>query len=112
MFLVIFASLNRGDRLEDRGISPPMRSSSRPAGLAVIMATFTNLATDLAIMRDSGVLKRLRGTPLPASAFVAGKIGQRGRRGRGRERVTLVVAGLAFGAPSRPATRPGWSSRS
>ena len=42
---------------------------------AVVTATFTNLAMTVAIARDQGVLKRIRGTPLPAWAYLAGRIG-------------------------------------
>jgi ABC-2 type transport system permease protein len=108
MFLVIFASLNRGDRLEDRGMIPA--DAFVVPGLlayAVIMATFTNLATDLAIMRDSGVLKRLRGTPLPASAFVAGKIASAVVVAAAVSALTLLVAGLAFGVSVPAGNAPG-----
>lgn len=37
---------------------------------ALIGATFTNLAMTLTIRRESGVLRRLRGTPLPPAAFL------------------------------------------
>jgi ABC-2 type transport system permease protein len=42
--------------------------------LAVISATFVNLAITLTTLREDGVLKRLRGTPLPAGVFVAGRV--------------------------------------
>lgn len=42
---------------------------------AVVTATFTNLAMTVAIARDEGILKRVRGTPLPAWAYFAGRIG-------------------------------------
>lgn len=41
----------------------------------VVTATFTNLAMGIAISRDAGVLKRVRGTPLPPWAYLAGRIG-------------------------------------
>jgi ABC-2 type transport system permease protein len=41
----------------------------------VVTATFTNLAMGVAITRDAGVLKRVRGTPLPPWAYLAGRIG-------------------------------------
>ena len=41
---------------------------------AVITATYTNIAMTVSIARDSGVLKRIRGTPLPAWAFLFGRI--------------------------------------
>lgn len=42
---------------------------------AVVTATFTNLAMSVAIARDQGILKRVRGTPLPTWAYLAGRIG-------------------------------------
>lgn len=41
----------------------------------VVTATFTNLAMTVSIARDAGILKRIRGTPLPAWAYLAGRIG-------------------------------------
>ena len=38
-------------------------------------ACFTNIAVTLALRRDNGILKRLRGTPLPPWAFIAGVVG-------------------------------------
>jgi ABC-2 type transport system permease protein len=42
---------------------------------SVVTATFTNLAMNIAFARDSGVLKRIRGMPLPTWAYLAGRIG-------------------------------------
>jgi ABC-2 type transport system permease protein len=60
---------------------------------AVVTATFTNLAMTVAIARDEGILKRMRGTPLPTWAYLAGRIGH-------AVLVTtlLVVIVAAFGA--------------
>lgn len=41
----------------------------------VVTATYTNLAMTVTIARDEGILKRIRGTPLPAWAYLAGRIG-------------------------------------
>ena len=38
-------------------------------------ATFTNLANTVPVRRDEGVLKRWRGSPLPAWSFLGGMIG-------------------------------------
>ncbi len=43
--------------------------------LAVISATTVKLATNLPAEREAGQLKRVRGTPLPPAAFVAGRVG-------------------------------------
>ena len=41
---------------------------------SVITATYTNIAMTVTIARDAGVLKRVRGTPLPAWAYLSGRI--------------------------------------
>jgi ABC-2 type transport system permease protein len=42
------------------------------AGLSVMSATFTSLAYNLTTLRERGILKRMRGTPLPPGAYFAG----------------------------------------
>jgi ABC-2 type transport system permease protein len=44
------------------------------AAYATALSTFTNLAIGLTMQRESGQLKRLRGTPMPSWTFVAGQI--------------------------------------
>lgn len=44
------------------------------AAFTAVSATFTNLATMVPIRRDEGVLKRWRGTPLPAWTYLSGFI--------------------------------------
>jgi ABC-2 type transport system permease protein len=75
MFLVLFNSLQGGSRLVERG---GIRFSQffTPGILvfAVVSATYVNLAVSVSIARDEGILKRLRGTPLPAWVYVAGRV--------------------------------------
>jgi ABC-2 type transport system permease protein len=42
------------------------------AGMSVMSTTFSALAINLVFLREQGVLKRMRGTPLPAASYVAG----------------------------------------
>lgn len=42
--------------------------------LSVVSVTFVNLAVTLTTSRERGTLKRVRGTPLPAWVFIAGRI--------------------------------------
>ena len=42
------------------------------AGMGVLATTFTALAFNLTLLREEGVLKRIRGTPMPAGAYLAG----------------------------------------
>jgi ABC-2 type transport system permease protein len=41
--------------------------------LGIVGATFNNVAMTITIQRERGVLKRLRGTPLPTSAFISAR---------------------------------------
>jgi ABC-2 type transport system permease protein len=108
LFLVVFGALNRGDTLDDRGgIAANTFVVPGLLAYAVIMATFTNVANDLALMRETGVLKRLRGTPLPLWAVVAGRIGSAVITAAAVTVVTLAVGALAYGVDVRGATLPG-----
>src|SRR5947208_12600524 len=42
------------------------------AGMSVLSTTFSALAFNLTFLRESGVLKRIRGTPLPNGAYLGG----------------------------------------
>jgi ABC-type multidrug transport system permease subunit len=108
MFLVIFAGLNHGDVLHDRG-GIPADAFVVPGLLAygVIMATFTGIATDLAVARDTGVLKRAQGTPLPAWAFVAGRVGSAVVVAALVSALTLLIAALGYGVHVPSSTIPG-----
>ncbi len=76
MFLVIFASLNKGAHLKSLG-DISYNDFFVPGILAygVIATTYVNMAISTAILRDQGVLKRMQGTPLPRWAYVAARIG-------------------------------------
>jgi ABC-2 type transport system permease protein len=42
--------------------------------LSVVSATFTNIAMSVTLAREEGILKRVRGTPLPPLAYLAGRM--------------------------------------
>src|SRR5262245_14416360 len=42
------------------------------AGMSVMATTFTALAYNIVFLRERGVLKRIRGTPLPTPSYLAG----------------------------------------
>ena len=45
------------------------------AVFAAVSATYTNIGIGVAIYRDEGVLKRIRGTPLPRWVYMGGVVG-------------------------------------
>ncbi len=78
MFLVIFTALLGGGRVEvEPGVLIDQANYyvAAMAAFAVITACYTNLAMSVTYQRDAGILKRLRGTPLPAWAYLAGRVG-------------------------------------
>ena len=76
MFLVIFNVLFGDAEIDRFGETVSGSTFYVPgiAGLSVIGAAYTNIAMMVSIARDQGLLKRTRGTPLPAWAFLFGKI--------------------------------------
>src|ERR1700730_8193501 len=45
------------------------------AGMSVMSTTFTALAYNIVFLRERGVLKRIRGTPLPTVSYFGGVAG-------------------------------------
>ncbi len=66
--------------------------------LGIVSTTFVNLAIGLTIQRESGLLKRLRATPLPLAAFMFGRVGVQVAFAFLITAVLVLVGVLAFGA--------------
>jgi ABC-2 type transport system permease protein len=60
------------------------------AGMAVMTTTFTALAFNITFLREQGILKRMRGTPMPPIAFFGGILAN--AIANAVVQVTLVVA--------------------
>ena len=76
MFLVIFNLVFGDEEIDVAGGSVDTSTFYVPAivALSVISACYTNVAISIAFSRDQGILKRVRGTPLPAASFLVGRI--------------------------------------
>ena len=76
MFLVIFTGLFGNDDATIRGQRVSVSTLYVPAiaAFSIITATYTNLAISVSFSRDQGVLKRIRGSPIPGWAYLAGRI--------------------------------------
>ena len=66
LLLVLTASAFSADQDELDVLIPGI------AGMGVLATTFTSLAFNITILRDEGVLKRWRGTPMPAGVLPGG----------------------------------------
>ena len=75
LFLVIFASVFRNDTVKVAGgrIDTSVAYVPGLIALGVIAAAFANLTITVIAQRESGVLKRRRATPMPASAIIGGR---------------------------------------
>jgi ABC-2 type transport system permease protein len=69
VFLALFGSIFSEQQDDLQVIVPGI------AGMAVMATTFSALAMNITYLREFGVLKRIHGTPLPTSAYVAGIAG-------------------------------------
>ena len=67
------------------------------AGMGVLATTFTALAFNLTILRDEGVLKRIRGTPIPAGAYLAGIIGSATLNACLQVALVVVIGNVLYG---------------
>jgi ABC-2 type transport system permease protein len=67
------------------------------AGLSVMSATFVALAYNVTFLREHGILKRLRGTPQPASAYLAGVAMHAITNVAAQLAIVIVAGNLIFG---------------
>lgn len=65
LFLALFGAIYSGSQADLDVIVPGI------AGMSIMTTTFNALAMNLVFLREQGVLKRLRGTPLPSSTYLA-----------------------------------------
>jgi ABC-2 type transport system permease protein len=75
MFLLILATFFRNTDVKGLHVNGATYYVPAIIVLSVIAATTVKLAMNLSSEREAGQLKRVRGTPLPPSAFVAGRVG-------------------------------------
>jgi ABC-2 type transport system permease protein len=65
----------------------------------VMLSSFQALAIGIAVERDEGGLKRLRGTPLPPTSYFLGKVGQVLASSVLQTALLLLVAAILFDVP-------------
>src|SRR5437764_14143523 len=65
LLLALFGAILNGNQHDLNVIVPGI------AGMAVMSTTFTALAYNMTFLREQGVLKRFRGTPMPSTSYLA-----------------------------------------
>jgi ABC-2 type transport system permease protein len=69
LFLAFFGAILHGRQHDLNVIVPGI------AGMSVMSTTFTALAFNMTFLREQGVLKRIRGTPMPGGSYLLGIAG-------------------------------------
>ena len=95
MFLIIFTALlgNSTVHIGHRTITTSTYYVSAMAAFGLITACYSNIAMTMTFQRESGILKRIHGTPLPSAAFLGARVIHALLMG-----VLLVVITAGFGA--------------
>jgi len=91
LLLVLIATAFSSDAEELEVLIPGV------AGMGVLATTFTALAFNLTVLRDDGVLKRWRGTPMPAGAYLAGLIGSAALNAFVQVALVVAIGNLVYG---------------
>jgi ABC-2 type transport system permease protein len=108
IFLFIFATIFGNDTIDELG-GVKVTTYYVPAiiSLAVISATFVSPAMSLVEDRENGVLKRVRGTPLPSAVFIAGRVGNAIVVSLVMVVVVTILGRLVYGVEVPTETIPG-----
>ncbi len=89
LFLAMFGAIFAGQQEKLDVIVPGI------AGMSVMSTTFTAIAMNLTFLREQGILKRVRGTPMPSSAYLASLAGN-AITNTALQIAIVVVAGRVF----------------
>ena len=89
LFLVGGGAILHGNQRESNLLVPAV------AAMAVMATTFTALAYNIVFLRERGVLKRIRGTPLPTGSYFGG-VAANAVTNTAFQIAIIVVAGRVF----------------
>ncbi|MDQ1289945.1 MAG: transporter permease [Actinomycetota bacterium] len=96
IMLFIFGSVFKDQELPG-GVSFTQYFTAGMIATGVMLSSFQQLAISIAVERDDGTLKRLRGTPMPPAAYFLGKVGMVVLTSLVQVVIMLVCGGLLFG---------------
>ncbi len=91
LFLALFGAVYAGSR-EDLDVLLP-----GIAGMSLVSTTFVAIAHNLVFLREQGVLKRLRGTPMPAGPYLGALAGHMLTNALVQLALVVVAGRLFFG---------------
>jgi ABC-2 type transport system permease protein len=102
MILLLIGAANVGSHLPGTDIKNTTVFVPGILAFGVIVAAYVNLGSKVAVLRHDGVLKRIRTTPLPSGAYLAGLVVSTIATAILLTAATGLIGWLAFGAAPRP----------
>jgi ABC-2 type transport system permease protein len=106
IFLVIFVGIFGNDRVGPEHVKASTYYVPGLTAMAVIAGSFVNLVISVTAQRESGVLKRRRATPVPASVIIAGRAVTAIAVSTAVSAVLLAVGRIAYGVQMPTSTIP------
>ncbi|HEY2282957.1 MAG TPA: ABC transporter permease [Solirubrobacteraceae bacterium] len=91
LFLVAGGAILHGNQSQLDRLVPAI------AGMSVMSTTFTALAYNVVFLRERGVLKRIRGTPLPTGSYLGGVAGNAVTNTALQVAIVIVAGRVFFG---------------
>jgi ABC-2 type transport system permease protein len=106
--LALLGTVNSDELVDVEGVGVRYRDFLVPGlvGFAVVVGTFVAISANLTLLREAGVLKRLRGTPLPLPLLLGAKMLSAIANVLVMATTVVVVGVVGFGTAWRPAALP------
>ena len=110
MFLFLFPNIFGDEEMNYFGRPTSLNTFYVPtiAAFSVITACYTNLAMSITFLRDEGVLKRKRGTPLPPATYLGARIAHSTLIGILLVGIVVIVGVLFFDVDAPSNTVPAF----
>jgi ABC-2 type transport system permease protein len=107
LFLVIFVAVFGSNEVGPSQLPAKVYYVPGISALAIIAASFVNLVISITVLREEGILKRRRATPVPAWALIAGRTLTAIGVSLVSVLVLLLLGRFAYGVRLPPHTIPG-----
>jgi ABC-2 type transport system permease protein len=107
LFLVIFVSVFGNNHVGPTGVKASTYYVPGLSAMGVIAASFINLVISITVLREEGILKRRRATPVPAWVLIAGRTLMAIGVSLTTMVVLLLVGRFAYGVQLPTRTIPG-----
>ncbi len=98
IFMVVFNAIFGAQEIS-AGVKAATFYTPAIVAFSVVNACYTNLAMGITAVREEGILKRVRGTPMPAWVYLVGRMGESVLVGLLLVLVVSVFGAVVYGVP-------------